>query len=631
MKLSFHSIARYISEYSVNTPSMAAPSLDHEDGAETLVRQSLVAAEELLKRRRIDPELVRVAVHPPAHRTLVLLDRVRGGVPEQLWRALYNAEANQDSTELSGPVLMTQGSVQDETVPQNALEANSSRDDILPVTSADGCTLGNCIQQSSSTCCLLEQTSSMEEPTQRTHAKDPLAYGSWPQYLKDRLFPAHIPSAEELGSRRDQLGEGGLVVCLLRNCYRVTDNAALDMAIYLSSSLQADLNVIVIVESAMVDDALRTDGTGSASLRRQNRSFLQAVCSLFTELEKESITCIMIGTSGSGIVDTLSEICVSAQALVLDDAFIPGDHNTLAEVTQKFPNLPILMMECGCVPRLRSCPQGLCRSAQEYRKWWLSNIDSKSRNRSITRFDVPRNIRVPQLKFNGTIEIELISNLLSFNEMEIEFTESSAKANVSTLELSSSSGRSKALEDAILLQLSMGVLSPFDVLEKAPNLINELIEDDRCRGLCLENESILCEGTDSSKLNWMKIFEKTAANEKPNMSSDPKFLFPKVVIHGCTEDFAFNHLQRELVLTGRLPRGASLTYWIGFLMTSLPSWRIGVYHALMQVACHSLIPSRRYPRQCVKIILAAECAATWLKTEKMNELRDDVLMELQSP
>ena len=672
--------------------AMTESSTSPEDRAEALARRSLLVAERVVKKHRIDPNLVEVAVHPQHDKTILLLDRSRGSIPEVLWQALLIEEQRlltsecrrhaEDEEEIEGHIggaddraIEFQRSGEDVRKGEDhlieedggAMEGHLSGEDegeILetltthplppsyidegndsgahPFTDVPAAAeefrvpaLGALTERASMAFDSLTMASAKEDSI----IIDPLGYDAWPQYLKDRTYPAHVPAREELGRRRSEIGEQGLAVCWLRNCLRVTDNAALDLATFLSHALVLNLQVIVLAEPAMVEDVLRPEKSGSASLRRQSQCFLQAVCSLFSQLEIRGIPCSLLQSKEGAEPHTIADICASAYALIIDDAFIPGDGLLLAQVTERLPCLPALMVECGCVPKLRQCPLGLYKNPNEYHKWWHDNVDLLSRKDTTAHFGILSHIlhSLERLDNRNSVDIQAIRLSLESHRAGIQVTDDDTEEflNLLTTPYSSDETKLKNVPDLLLLH-RIGVISPFNLLEHAPMCMDDVIEEYRCRSICLENEGILIDGTDASKLQWLKLFTPPALEDKAQGLIPQAQLFPKDVINGCTNDSVFNRIQRELVLTGKVHQRASFIYWVAFLLRSLPSWRLAVRHALLQIACHFVISPRLYPVQCVKVILAAEAALLLMQNESgldtaLQDLRLNATRELLAP
>ena len=777
---------------------MTQSSTSPEDKAEAIARRSLLLAERIVKKHRIDPDLVEVAVHPQLDKTILLLDRRRGSIPEVLWQALLIEEQRlltsesrrraEDEGEIEGHlggaddraiefqrggegVCKDEGYLNAEDIgaikghlsagnereiefqrggedvckdegylkaedggaieghlsagnereiefqrsgegicknegqlkaedggaieghlrgeDEREIEGQVNEEDVWKdedhLSEEDGgATAGHrCgedegeIQETLTTHPLTPSTidesndsgahlftdvpataeeyraqvlgemterASIDFPTSTTSSAkedsiiiDPLDYDAWPQYLKDRTYPVHVPAREELGRRRSEIGEQGLAVCWLRNCLRVTDNAALDLATFLSRTLVLRLQVIVLTERAIVEDVMRPEKSGSASLRRQSQCFLQAVCSLFSQLEICGIPCNLLESKEGAEPHTIADTCASAYALIIDDAFLPGDGLILAQVTERLPCLPALMVECGCVPKLRQCPPRLYKNPNEYHKWWHDNVDLLARKDTTANFEILSHNSHSRERLDDGVDIQAIRLSLESHRAGIQVTDDETEEflNLLTKPYSSDETKLKNVPDLLLLH-RIGVISPYTLLEHAPTCLDDVIEEYRGRSLCLENEGILIDGTDASKLHWLKLFTPPALEDKAQGSIPQAQLFPKDVINGCTNDSVFNRIQRELVLTGKMHQRDSFIYWVAFLLRSLPSWRLAVRHALLQIACHSVMSPRLYPVQCVKVILAAEAALLLMQNESgldtaLQDLRLSATRELLAP
>lgn len=350
------------------------------------------------------------------------------------------------------------------------------------------------------------------------------------------------------------------------------DNLALRLARLLAARLGLPLLVLALVDEDAY--ALGTQPrTEAPSLRRQSASLLAALSCFVAALRSEGVAVeaqLVHGTSLHAALLRLVRDRCPAYALVCDDLLAPGGAAPLHALAAHLPALPILLADASAVLSPRLAPLGCSRDTHA----------AMLHAALLAPDDPPLSIvHVAAPVLCESYEVRLLDCVATRAQLAEE------GADWLTEELATRATDSPSPEPPLLLALvRAGVLSAYRAMARVHAegrgwLGARLAEEQFALLVCLQR----CL---DPRLGWTGLLPPDGLP----LARPGAAMFPRPVLTGSTEDEAFNRAQRALVCAGELPEGA-LRPWLAFLLRALPSPRMGLTHALLELACHLRVRS----------------------------------------
>jgi hypothetical protein len=539
---------------------------------DSCIVKALSFAERMSTRLGVDPLDIRVAMpaSPASDRTpLLLIDRHPDPLPSALWCSLQDMEdaeetlltpirhldndqmtvAAQLDLKTSSSSLLTgsSGRMSSSKIRRQSLQQQSPLSvmgDVSVVSSFVPCSSVDTPQTSQQDGVQYYREVASNQLQSSDYLTDPLRLEHWPPGLRSRLFAVSVPEPELF------CHSPSCVVYWVRDCWRLHDNHALCLALFLCSELQLSLRVVCVLQGEEEGDLSGV----VPSLARQSFLLLSSILAFRDNLLAScGVDCEIVEHGVEGILHFLLR-CSSVFALISDDGCLPGDTVRLAPLVRSLPALPLLLVDSHSLTAVRSHQQiwvdeAACRHqcAREAAAAESAPPPPKDlRLSSVVSPEVVSDISARWDDLRGRLSRHMLSEYEDEAMMPGNWSESAAVRLLQAASLSEVSPTS-ALDDLAEL-IRAGVLSSHRALRILPegqlrtSLIASLAADEYCLWICIVRETDLVRGArEPESTNWLALLPDSYESAVPVTDR----MFPAVISAAATDDELFNAIQGE--------------------------------------------------------------------------------------